>query len=387
MDLVVRFESTQKESIDEKMETKGKKRAATRIRKVFNRKSQFGRSEAVQFARMGFFLNVTRRSSPVSPRFEPPLPPQPSFLPSFRSVQPRFARFRDSFVTKKLNSSRRDVHPPSLFPFSLALLSPSRPPFPSTVRVVSRPFSTALPAQFFGLATAPLSASFCTCQRQRLHTLDSSPASLSPLLNGVGRPIYLPGSKDQTANLSIERIAWLVISARSVAFHARIKMQSRPSPLSRSTIPPTHPFLLHDSYLPSNVCVFITVASGGQVDAREGRDRSSRSSHPRRASIEYRRQGRIRTWNLVRCFRWGRGDTLPSNNSSTASRLFTIDGIISSALKRAGGSVERFYLFFLFTSFNIQFLSLSVFSLAINQTVYLFLLSLLLYLFLYVIVG
>lgn len=102
----------------------------------------------------------------------------------------------------------------------------------------------------------------------------------------------------------------------------------------------THPFLLHDSYLPSNVCVFITVASGGQVDAREGRDRSSRSSHPRRASIEYRRQGRIRTWNLVRCFRWGRGDTLPSNNSSTASRLFTIDGIISSALKRAGGSVE-----------------------------------------------
>lgn len=33
----------------------------------------------------------------------------------------------------------------------------------------------------------------------------------------------------------------------------------------------THPFLLHDSYLPSNVCVFITVASGGQVDAREGR--------------------------------------------------------------------------------------------------------------------
>lgn len=69
------------------------------------------------------------------------------------------------------------------------------------------------------------------------------------------------------------------------------------------------------------------------------------SSHPRRASIEYRRQGRIRTWNLVRCFRWGRGDTLLSNNSSTASRLFTIDGIISSALKRAGGSVERFYLF------------------------------------------
>lgn len=221
------------------METKGKKRGAARIRKVFNCKSQFGRSEAVQFARMGFFLNVTRRSSPVSPRFEPPLPPQPSFLPSFRSVQPRFARFRDSFVTKKLNSSRRDVHPPSLFPFSLALLSPSRPPFPSTVRVVSRPFSTALPAQFFGLATAPLSASFCTCQRQRLHTLDSSPTSLSPLLNGVGRPIYLPGSKDQTANLSIERMAWLVISARSVAFHARIKMQSRPSPLSRSTIPPT----------------------------------------------------------------------------------------------------------------------------------------------------
>lgn len=33
----------------------------------------------------------------------------------------------------------------------------------------------------------------------------------------------------------------------------------------------THPFLLRDSYLPSNVCVFITVASGGQVDAREGR--------------------------------------------------------------------------------------------------------------------
>lgn len=132
MDLVVQDSSlTQKESIDEKMETKGKKRAAARIRKVFNRKSQFGRSKAVQFARMGFFLNVTRRSSPVSPRFEPPLPPQPSFLPSFRSVQPRFARFRDSFVTKKLNSSRRDVHPPfshSRSPFSLPLAHHFHPP-------------------------------------------------------------------------------------------------------------------------------------------------------------------------------------------------------------------------------------------------------------------
>lgn len=159
----------------------------------------------------------------------------PSFLPQCTAPFRPFPRF---FCHEKIEfePQRRT---PTLFPFSLALLSPSRPPFPSTVRVVSRPFSTALPAQFFGLATAPLSASFCTCQRQRLHTLDSSPTSLSPLLNGVGRPIYLPGSKDQTANLSIERMAWLVISARSVAFHARIKMQSRPSPLSRSTIPPT----------------------------------------------------------------------------------------------------------------------------------------------------
>lgn len=343
-----------------KWKRKEKREPRREFGKFFNCKSQFGRSEAVQFARMGFFLNVTRRSSPVSPRFEPPLPPQPSFLPSFRSVQPRFARFRDSFVTKKLNSSRRDVHPPSLFPFSLALLSPSRPPFPSTVRVVSRPFSTALPAQFFGLATAPLSASFCTCQRQRLHTLDSSPTSLSPLLNGVGRPIYLPGSKDQTANLSIERIAWLVISARSVAFHARIKMQSRPSPLSRSTIPPT------DRPTPSSFAIGIcrvTFAFSLRLRVVDKWMRGREgffSSHPRRASIEYRRQGRIRTWNLVRCFRWGRGDTLPSNNSSTASRLFTIDGIISSALKRAGGSVERFYLFF-FLRVLIYSFSLSLF--------------------------
>lgn len=57
------------------------------------------------------------------------------------------------------------------------------------------------------------------------------------------------------------------------------------------------------------------------------------------------------------------GDTLPSNNSSTASRLFTIDGIISSALKRAGGSVERFYLFFFLRVLIYSFsLSLSFFS-------------------------
>lgn len=184
----------------------------------------------------------------------------------------------------------------------------------------------------------------------------------------IGRPIYLPGSKDQTANLSIERMAWLVISARSVAFHARIKMQSRPSPLSRSTIPPT------DRATPSSFTIAIcrvTFAFSLRLRVVDkwmrGREGIVLPALPilvaPRSNIDARDGRRIRTWNLVRCFRWGRGDTLPSNNSSTASRLFTIDGIISSALKRAGGSVEQFYLFFFLRVLIYSFsLSLCFFS-------------------------
>lgn len=348
------------------METKGKKRGAARIRKVFNRKSQFGRSEAVQFARMGFFLNVTRRSSPVSPRFEPPLPPQPSFLPSFRSVQPRFARFRDSFVTKKLNSSRRDVHPPLPFPI-LARPSLSLSPTIS----IHRP--RRVPSFLNGAARSVFRVSYSSIVRQFLH-MPTAEVTHPRLLSSLPfssfercRPPDIPPRLKGPNCESVDRKNSLARNQRTVRCIPRAYKNAISSfppltfdyPSDRST----HPFLLHDSYLPSNVCVFITVASGGQVDAREGRDRSSRSSHPRRASIEYRRQGRIRTWNLVRCFRWGRGDTLPSNNSSTASRLFTIDGIISSALKRPGGSVERFYLFFFLRVLIYSFsLSLSFFS-------------------------
>lgn len=139
---------------------------------------------------------------------------------------PRFARFRDSFVAKKLNSSCRDAHPPP--PLSTISIHRTPPSFLNGAgRSVFRVSYSSIVRQFLHMPTAEVTHSSPTLPR---HPLSSTPSF--GRCRPPDRPLLLLTrlKGPQTANLSIERIGRLVISARSVAFHARarIKMQSRP---------------------------------------------------------------------------------------------------------------------------------------------------------------
>lgn len=132
------------------------------------------------FSRTG--ANLQKWDFPSTRRFQPL-----SFLPSAPCTAPRF---RDSFVAKKLNS--RDAQHPRVRPPSSPLSPFSAPP---------PPFSTAV--QFFGVGYGSIVRQFLhmpTAEVTRPLLLFSAPSRTS-----VGR--YTPRN-DQTANLSIERMAW-----------------------------------------------------------------------------------------------------------------------------------------------------------------------------------